>query len=724
MKIHADIQLNNWEIKKFLGVILAIQIVMLILIGIEQFGIRIPIIRPLIGFIYLIYVPGALILRILNLHKLDIIEALLYSAGLSIITVMVTGISLNAVFLLFGITQPVSLLPLTVTISLIVFVLCFICFKADRNFSKPDTPVIMDIPLSPVLFLCLLPFLAVIGTYIMNFYHTNILLLLLIFIIIFINLLIAFDKFIPKKLFPFAVLMIAISILFHNSLISPYIIGYDIQSEFYYANLVLTSGFWNSAINNYLNSMLSIVMLAPIYSLILNLNIIWVFKIIYPLIFALVPLGLYRVFHSQTNEKVAFMSVFFFMALAVFFTEMLYLARQQIAELFLVLLLLLLINKNMDKFKWSLLFIAFSLSLVLSHYGLTYIIIGSIILLLLFNYLYDKIRYLFFNKANPTRKMSFILVLPLVIFTIIWYLNTSDSGGFFTIVVICTQILRNLVSNFLNPESAQGMAIISSTAASQLLAIFKYLLLFTQFCIVIGLISAFLLIIRTRFSKDYFGFAFIFILILIASIAVPFFASAMNTTRLYQISLIFLAPFFVIGWLAIFKIMRYILRIKDIGLSTNFSLQVLSLFLAIYLLFNSGVVFELLHDNTPMSFSLNGTIDLARYDQQEVLGAQWLLNEKNLQWLNNDEASASIYGDGYRSLLLMGYYNNTRALFDDFNEMPDNSYIFLGTLNTRDDQVLAFKKKDGVSVREYVDTSDLVGNRSKIYANGGAGVYH
>jgi uncharacterized membrane protein len=186
-------------------------------------------------------------------------------------------------------------------------------------------------------------------------------------------LLTGLDEFIHKKLYPLAVFAITISLLYHKSLISMYVTGYDIQFEYYLCNLVKINGIWDPTLPMVYNGMLSIVMLAPIYSIILNMGMTWVFKIIYPLLFSLVPLGLYLIFQKQTNDKIAFLACFFFMSLAMSFGEMTALARQEIAELFLVLLILLMIDKNMDKTKRSFLFIVFGISLVVSHYGLSYL---------------------------------------------------------------------------------------------------------------------------------------------------------------------------------------------------------------------------------------------------------------------------------------------------------------------------------------------------------------
>ncbi len=106
----------------------------------------------------------------------------------------------------------------------------------------------------------------------------------------------------------------------------------------------------------------------------------WVYKIIFPLLFALMPVALYQAYMKQSNEKLAFMASFFFVSLVVFFSEMLQLARQEIAELFVALIILLIVDRSMQKSRWSLLFLVFAASLVLSHYGLTFIFIGTLAL--------------------------------------------------------------------------------------------------------------------------------------------------------------------------------------------------------------------------------------------------------------------------------------------------------------------------------------------------------
>jgi uncharacterized membrane protein len=75
------LQMVDWEIRKFLKVVLVAQLVMLGLVGLSALGFGIPVLTQIVGFIYLTFIPGIIILRILRLHELGSVRTLLYSVG-------------------------------------------------------------------------------------------------------------------------------------------------------------------------------------------------------------------------------------------------------------------------------------------------------------------------------------------------------------------------------------------------------------------------------------------------------------------------------------------------------------------------------------------------------------------------------------------------------------------------------------------------------------------
>jgi uncharacterized membrane protein len=727
MRINNVLQPNNWNIKKFLRVVFAIQLALLGVISLNTMGLQIPLIRQFIGFVFLIFVPGIIILRILKLHKLNNIETVLYTIGLSLATLMFTGLLMNTVFPILGISEPISTAPLIITITAVVSILCVLCYIRDKDYVEAVHTNASQLLSSPVLFLCMIPFLAVFRTYLVNFYENNLLLILMFVIISAIVLLIGFDIFIQKKLYPLAIFIITISLLFHNSLISNYIWGWDIHYEYYISNNVLTKSVWDSTIPSSVNAMLSVVMLIPIFSDITGMNITWVLKIIYPLLFSFLPLGLYSVFQKQTNDKIAFIACFFFVSVSIFYTEMLTLARQQIAELFLILLILLMIDKDMDKMTRSFLFIVFSISLAVSHYGLSYIFMAVLIsawLLLVssenpwIQQLMDDFYFKIIRRKDEKpinssvitkltrRTISSNLVMIFVVFTLIWYMNISGSASFNPVIRIGNHIISNIRTDFLNPESVEGLSLLMETGKptliSQINRIINYL---NQIFIIIGVLIL-LIDKNNRFGKEYTTFSMLNLIILFFGVSVPFFASALNMTRLYHITIIFLAPFCVIGGIVALK------AICKVGLvwtdkTERESMKVLSVYFIIFFLYQTGFLFQIVN-GTSGSISLDNAYDSPRFNDQEVLGAKWLTEVKSIP---------PIYADDYRLLLLISFeWTQVKSIPFNVNLMAKDSYLYFGTLNTLKDKLITRNK--------YVNSKNMVYNKNKIYTNGGTQVYY
>ncbi len=735
MKVINPIQMNDWDITKFLNVILTIQVIVLITTALDLKGIDIPIIRELFTFIFLIFVPGILIIRILKIHKMGNIETLIFSVGLSITSLMFLGFIANMVYPLFGILNPITLSYLVATVNVFVLILSILSYVRDKEFSNPsfiDSQKLLSVPF---LFLCLMPFLAIIGTYLVNYYHTNILLMVLIIVIGLTVILTAFDRFIPKEMYPFAIFVIGLSLLFHTSLISQYVWGWDVHKEYYFANLVINNSFWNYGLSNDVNAMLSVVIFAPIFSVLSSLSLTWVFKIVYPVLFALVPIGIYAVVKKQTNDKIAFLSCFFFVSFYAFFIEMLSLARQEVAELFLVALVLIIITDNMDKTKKAFLYLLFSVSIIVSHYALSYIYLLFIIPLSLWFFDKKRITNLVKNSHKkyvskvPPSYFTLTSIAFFLVFTIAWYIYVSGSSPFVTIVKIGNHISTTIFTDFLNQDSSQGLNIILKEASSPLRSITKYLQLIAQLFIAVGVLHLILKRRSFKLREEYKGFVVMSFILLIAGIAIPFFASSLNTSRLYQISLIFLAPICVIGGITLFKVISKWIKRPWTAKSIDNSLKILSIFFVIILLFNTGFAYEVAGDSpqsialSQQSINMNDLQDKSVFYtnldvfQQSVDGAVWLGNY-NIEPRNN------VYVDYIDSPVLWSYggINNTnqRPLDENISWTPQNTFIYLGYPN-----VIGKVGRDEKHKPFNIDpwTSPFFQNTSKVYTNGGCQIY-
>ena len=669
--------------------------------------------------------------------------------GLSVASIIFIGILVNFIYPLIRISNPISLLPLLISFSIFVVVLSFLSYLRDKDYSNPDFINSEDL-LSPwVLFLFLLPFLAIFGTYLMNWYKINSLLLVLLVLI---SLIVILSGKIPRKFYPLTIFIISISLLFQTSLISSYITGFDIQSEYYLANLVIKNGFLNLNLYTEYNNMLSITLLAPLISIISKISLDWTFKIIYPILFSFVPLGLYIVFKKQTSEKIAFLSTFFFMSFYVFYTEMIGVGRQEIAEVFLVLIILVMITKKISNITRSFLLIIFGISLILSHYGLAYIYMFSLLIvyfLILLNDHYNlpnKLNYILRNnktvaiqnKYSKNRILSFTFILFFIVFTFSWYMYTSSGISFIVFLKLGSTIANTISSQFLNPTSVQNLAIIQSSS-NTLHNLFRYGNYIIEVLIITGVFSI-LLRDRMKFRKEYLGFIITTVLIQIGAVTVPYFSSALNSERLYQITLIFLAPACIIGGLTLFDILYRILNIFKIQIKNFNSIKftLLSLYFVIFLLFSSGFVFYITNENSN-SIALNSTVDTANYNIMEIQGANWLNNYGvNIVKYGTNSHSGMVVADEYRQPLIIKYglnttpysyyYNSNFNVMNNqimsYNSNKNNFYFFFGTNNILNNTFLIYTYKGVNMLNETYPSSNNFNTLNKIYSSDGSQIFY
>ena len=752
--------MKDWRIKEFLTMIIAVQVIFSVLIFLDYSGLNVPIIKNIVGFIFILFVPGMLLLRLLDLDGIEYNgQILIYTVGLSLASLMLVGFLMNTIYPLFGISNPLSTVSIFVTINALIIILCFICYNVDkgrryrlilRNLkdmvikkSPPNHVNVKNLITSPLLFAALIPFLSVLGAYMMNVYQYNVLTMVMIAIIGLMALLVGMGK-VNSKYYSLFVFVISLSLLLHKSLITNYIWGWDVNNEYFLASQVISNSLWDQNLAMNYNSMLSVMMVAPIFSTFINTGLIWIMKIVYPFIFALTPLGLYYVFRKQTSPRIAFFAAFFFMIQFTFYTEMVSLIRQQVAEFMLVLVLMIMVSEQMDVTKRSVLAIIFGLSIVVAHYGLAYIMMFILSVSLIFMYVLDKDLWGIFNRylagskfgSNEKHqvntkikqyrsiiKKSRVIITPpfialFILFILIWDIYTSNSSIFQSFLNIGCNVIDNLYS-FMDPNATQGLSLVMQQQVTPLRNLQKDFYLISQLFISIGILALLLRKDGMNFKKEFKSLSLAAFIILMAGVFLPFFSSQMNTSRLYHMSLIILAPFCIVGIIKIFHLFRSLLRfdfISKLNFSRNNLFTVISIFLIVFLFFDTGFTYQVLDKADVTSIALSATCDFPKFDQREVTGGQWLQKYS----INN----VTIYADKNRASVLNSMISSTEipAYFDLVNR---TSYIFLGTVNIVRKKVLISQMAGANIVVDegYRSPDELLKERFRIYDDGGSYIY-
>lgn len=125
--------MHHWKINNFLTVALSIHLLTLVLVGIGDLGFNVPILRQIIGFIDLTFIPGFLILRAMGLYTLQCPEKLLYSVGLSLFVSMAIGLLINSFYPHIGIGKPISSWPFLITMTAVLLTLGIFTYKKDTG---------------------------------------------------------------------------------------------------------------------------------------------------------------------------------------------------------------------------------------------------------------------------------------------------------------------------------------------------------------------------------------------------------------------------------------------------------------------------------------------------------------------------------------------------------------------------------------------------------------
>lgn len=714
MMIINPFKATEWKFITLFRVILAVQISLCGLICLEAMNIVFPFLRQFIGFIYISFIPGVLVVRILKLKKVETIDSLIYSLGFSIIFLMFTGFTLNSLCPIIGIRGPFSEKVLILSIDLLVLLLCLINYSQGETVSKNPYIHLNKLFAPSTLILLFIPFLSIVGTYYVNFHNSNFFLMIMFVFIAILFMLAVNDKFIFKDLYGFMIYLTAISLLFHMSLISMYIMGADVHIEYYYSNLVLSQKYWDSTLYGNYNAMLSVVMLLPIYSIVCKLDLTWVIKIIYPLLFSFLPLALYSIYKKQIGEKYAFISVFYFMSIITFYTEMISLTRQQIAEILLSIIILTMIREE-EAIKKRFMLIIFIFGLTVSHYGISYLIIIFGVFIFLIN------RYGLRRHTSEIFRPFFLLVFT--VFALSWYIYTTSGSLLGTILNIFNHIFNTIGTEVM---STAATIVVTNDSNYYSGVILKILYLISQFLIVIGLLGVVYGELsekkKTNFNNDYLSFSTIFLAVLISSLFTS--STGMNIHRLFHIASITLSPFVVIGYMTLVDFLKK--SFEKISINCHFSnpkflLNMFSIILILYLLLNTGFIQELIKEE-PKSLALSQTrmqdnekinnFYATFTNEFDVQGVTWITNYRN--------KTLNLYSDLSTKRLIFQSYGgmvpDTCVLKPINNNIKGNPYIYLSYLNTK------YGLMNGQYLfSEYWDIGNiapLLNARNVIYSNG------
>jgi uncharacterized membrane protein len=529
----------------------------------------------------------------------------------------------------------------------------------------------------------------------------------------------------------FVIYTLAASLLLHTSLITNFIVGWDIHSEYHFSMEVLASGFWNPSFPNFTNSVISTVIFSPVISLVTGLSLTWTYKLVYPLVYATVPSFIYILYDELLPRTYAnafkLAGPLLFTYIFIFYNEMVGLGRQMVAEVFLVIFLYLLVRGRV-RIRYLFVSLLMLFSIVVSHYSTAFYLL---VILLIASVLYS----IFFVLAGGVSKAAltyknrfptvFLYIIIIIVFIIEWYSYASSGNFLVSIAVIGKTILSTLPDLFTSPGQSQAQSTTQAAGIffgenSLLHAVNKYLQILSQVLIVVG----FGFHILT--SRDYEGnrvyYAFLsagVLLFLLLSLLIPRLSSSLNTTRLYHISLIFISVYFGLGFMALHETLTKLIPIINVSLESILTMA--AAFLFIFLLLNSGLLYEIIgNQQTSQSLSRNtimehGT-DIEKVRLHNEITTQY--DHRAATWIQLYRIDGSKVTTGYPGLTAHSYgrIRESDIIYPNY----DNNniyYMFKSYVETVIGRRVGLNYTKGVIV--FVEDREK-SSIQRIYANGNA----
>lgn len=601
----------------------------------------IPVMRQFVGFIFLLFVPGYCIIHVLNLDLLGVLEKIVLSVGLSTSYVMIFGYLLNQIALFLGYQTPFSTFPLLIFLSLSLIVI----FNLRKNKEFHISYKIDMSSYDKVFIICsiFLVMFSILGTYIINKWGNNEIILLQLILIPIVSSALLFCNYKGLSngaLSPLLLYAISLSVVLLMGLRLNYVIGDDSCNEYYFFKTTLQNLHWGIIKNVTLDSCLSISILPAIYQSITKCNTQLLFKILYPLILSFCPLVAYSIARQFFDNNYSFIAGLFFISQYGFKITSLW-CRINIAIFFFSLFIFALVNTKIPPVQKKILIIIFLTSVIVSHYSTTYI--------LFFILLFTVSLSLFFNLFNNMKRdIGFSIIFLYFCLFMYWY-SIINFAPFHSGVLFISKTFQS-ATNVYTMDSKGGTVQkavgsgLSNNVPMQLEFVYSWLVI-----LLIGIGALYVLYylfksiihkennyhifaLNIKTSIEYLLLVLSFFFTLVFSVLSSHICVIYGLERIFFQSSVVTSSFFIIGGLAI-------------GKKVNINPLIVLLFILVPFFLNTmGVSYQLL--GAPRDIILNSEgsqYEFWHIKDVDYYGAQWLGNKI-------EEDSSIAYDTNWRAL--------------------------------------------------------------------------
>lgn len=686
----------------------------------------IPYFRQIIPFVLLTIIPGLLMIQILKLNHVDSLEKIVLSVGLSLVFVTFVGMITN----MFPYSRPLSLINLLSVIDVFLILFIILGYLINRN-----PPFDISSKLSKfnsfekiiLIISILLPTLSILGTYLVkmdsNYTYLYLMVFLIPILVIFMTL---FNQKIKNSnVYLITIFAIGLSLILAYSFISNYIYGTDSHSEFYLFQMVLSHGKWQLFENlehlKAYDACLTISVLPAVYEILTKFNDHYtLFKLIFVIPFALTPLIVYQISKRYNNAIYSFLAAIFIISAISFYSQT-EAYRTYIAVFFFALCIMVFLSPNMADMVKKLLFIIFTVALIVSHYSSGYvyffILLSSIFIMYFLNFIIKrKNEDSKFIGINPFLTIGLLFLSFSIMF--LWY-SQLTGASFDNGITFLGKTLGKFNDFFLlesrDPTTYQALGSTLSNAP-----LIRYINFITSWASIIfiaaGILTVLISVLDLKTLKrkfklnsppirvDFLSLSISSFVIMAAAVILPFVLVFYSLPRLFYLLIVILAIFFILGG----KTVAGILKIKKPYL-------LILVILIPILMSNIGITPQIF--GAPNSVLLNPSDDLNityYIHDSEAFGAKWLGDnkDKNFTFFTDSQ--------GYTKLNSMALV--PRENIFGISKYDYSGYTFLSYNNIKNGKIVFWKYTTVWDMHDTKEFSRVLEQKNLIYDSGGSEV--
>lgn len=409
----------------------------------------------------LLIVPGIILLRTLRVPGAAIAANCVYVPVASILVLTGSGLAADLIGPLVGVSAPLRAAPLLVALE----VICTGLLVVGRN-APPETQIPWGMLERPVALVwpIILPLAGAAGALRLNSGHSNLIAVIAVFLVV-ITLVVTFLRAPWYDDVSLIVILFAASLalMWSFSLRGDLVYGYDISDEYYSLTQIVAAGVWHfSHPNDAYGAMLSVTVLPAELHELSGVQTLFIFKVVYPVIGALFPVGLFCLARRLLAGRWAFLAASFVIMQQPFFQQFTALARQEIATvLFVVLFAAILDTKQSRRSRWVFVCLL-SLGMVVSHYSTAYMAIPVLAIAAVAQFVAS-----WFKPVPCVTGAVLLAFVASLAGSVIWYgALTHSAGNVSTFVKVAdgqgVDLLPNksgsLLSTYLQGEQSQELS--------------------------------------------------------------------------------------------------------------------------------------------------------------------------------------------------------------------------------------------------------------------------